>query len=68
MSQGMFPGAVVVRGADWRWGDQDGQSFHSTLSHTLSLYTWVAVLFDLMGVTLPSTCISSIHVHLSDGL
>lgn len=25
MSQGMFPGAVVVRGADWRWGDQDGQ-------------------------------------------
>ena len=25
MSQGIFPGAVVVRGADWRWGDQDGK-------------------------------------------
>jgi len=22
---GIFPGAVVVRGADWRWEDQDGE-------------------------------------------
>ena len=22
---GIFPGAVVVRGTDWRWEDQDGE-------------------------------------------
>ena len=25
MSQGIFAGAVVMRGANWRWGDQDGE-------------------------------------------
>lgn len=25
MSRGIFPGAVVMRGADWRWEDQDGK-------------------------------------------
>ena len=25
MSRGIFPGARVVRGADWRWEDQDGE-------------------------------------------
>ena len=23
-ARGVFPGATVVRGEDWRWGDQDG--------------------------------------------
>ena len=23
-ARGVFPGATVVRGPDWRWGDQDG--------------------------------------------
>ena len=23
-ASGVFPGATVVRGEDWRWGDQDG--------------------------------------------
>ena len=25
MSRGIFPGARVVRGADWQWEDQDGE-------------------------------------------
>ena len=24
VARGIFPGAQVVRGVDWRWGDQDG--------------------------------------------
>lgn len=24
-ARGIFPGAEVVRGHDWRWGDQDGK-------------------------------------------
>ena len=31
-SQGIFPGAVVMRGADWHWGDQDGKETN-TVSH-----------------------------------
>ena len=27
MSQGIFKGAVVMRGADWRWEDQDGKMY-----------------------------------------
>lgn len=23
-ARGVFPGATVIRGHDWRWGDQDG--------------------------------------------
>ena len=23
--KGLFPGALVVRGHNWRWGDQDGR-------------------------------------------
>ena len=25
VAKGLFPGAVVVRGCDWRWNDQDGK-------------------------------------------
>ena len=31
MSRGMFKGAVVMRGADWRWDDQDGEGQYTTL-------------------------------------
>ena len=24
-AKGIFPGALVVRGMDWKWGDQDGE-------------------------------------------
>lgn len=27
-SRGLFPGARVTRGRDWKWGDQDGGSSH----------------------------------------
>ena len=27
-SRGLFPGARVTRGRDWKWGDQDGGSGH----------------------------------------
>ena len=48
MSQGMFPGAVVVRGADWRWGDQDGQF----VSYTEPVYMVIgmAVYLTWIGV------------------
>jgi len=26
-ARGIFVGAVVVRGPDWDWGDQDGMNF-----------------------------------------
>ena len=29
-AQGIFVGAVVVRGPDWDWGDQDGMYYCST--------------------------------------
>ena len=25
-ARGIFPGALVERGTDWRWGDQDGET------------------------------------------
>ena len=34
-SKGIFPGASVVRGHDWSWGQQDGQ--FSSLSHSALL-------------------------------
>jgi len=27
VAHGLFPGAAVARGHDWRWKDQDGESF-----------------------------------------
>jgi len=37
-ARGIFPGAQVVRGVDWRWGEQDGtvcsHVFTAILYHT----------------------------------
>ena len=34
-ARGIFPGAVVVRGVDWRWADQDGGPHIYMYLHTL---------------------------------
>ena len=34
-ARGIFPGAKVVRGHDWRWGSQDGKQFCQKAEQTL---------------------------------
>jgi E3 ubiquitin-protein ligase mind-bomb len=35
---GVFPGAVVVRGVDWKWGDQDGKE--GNCGHVKGIKDW----------------------------
>ena len=35
VARGLFPGARVVRGEHWRWGDQDGEQWTPILGQLL---------------------------------
>ena len=46
-ARGIFPGAEVVRGHDWRWGNQDGKRLWF---ESLSCHTWYTVTTNLPQV------------------
>ena len=39
MAYGIFPGAVVERGMDWRWGDQDGECIFMCMHACMCVYS-----------------------------
>ena len=57
MSQGIFAGAVVRRGADWRWGDQDGVSNRHTYMY---MYLTIFLRMYMNNMTVFS-CIYYVH-------
>ena len=67
-SQGIFPGAVVTRGEDWRWGDQDGEwetNFTALVDTHTHCHTRLYMSIRLsMCAGYIATCTCTVHVHV----
>ena len=50
-ARGIFPGAEVVRGCDWRWRDQDGNEKRNSACSLYNDVYWVLVCAGGLGMT-----------------